>query len=159
MIYFAQAVSGGSVKIGHSADVPFRLKQLEAHYGQPLALLATLPGGRKEEREIHERFASARLGRSEQFQPIAEIMAFIGRPLLVGPNPDAVEGMPRRFRTVKIDKYVLGQCKIAAALMKMKLVDYLNMALAEASERDIEQCHRARVAKEGAKAITQEATP
>jgi hypothetical protein len=92
-VYVAQAVDGGPLKIGCSANVPARLKQLEATYGQPLALLATLPGGRDEERAIHERFAAHRLGKTEQFRPVAEIMAFIGRPLLVSPDPDVVEVM------------------------------------------------------------------
>jgi hypothetical protein len=45
LIYFLQdADGGGAVKIGHSADVPARVRQLEAHYGKPLAVLATLEG-------------------------------------------------------------------------------------------------------------------
>jgi hypothetical protein len=93
VIYFIQAVSGGPIKIGHSEDVDSRIKGLESHYGQPLALLATMPGGEDEERAIHQRFSPWRLGRTEQFQPVAELLAFIGRPLLIGPNPDAVEVM------------------------------------------------------------------
>jgi hypothetical protein len=65
MLYFIQAVSGGPIKIGYSEDVDSRIKGLESHYGQ----------------------------RTEQFQPVAELLAFIGRPLLIGPNPDAVEVM------------------------------------------------------------------
>jgi hypothetical protein len=93
VIYFLQSVEGGPVKIGYTADVETRHKSLESLYGKPLALLATLPGGRNKERAIHERFAPLRLGRTEQFRPAAELMAFIGRPLLVDPNPDAVEVM------------------------------------------------------------------
>jgi hypothetical protein len=93
MLYFIQTVSGGPIKIGHSEDVDARIKQLESHYDQPLALLATMPGGEKEERALHQRFSPWRLGRTEQFQPVAELLAFIGRPLLVGPNPNAVEVM------------------------------------------------------------------
>lgn len=102
MIYFLQSPDGGTVKIGTALDVDARHKQLEAQYRQPLALLATLPGGREEERAIHERFASHRLGKTEQFRPVAEIMAFLGRPLLVSPDPDAVELMPGSFRTLGI---------------------------------------------------------
>ena len=94
-IYFAQATDGGPIKIGCSVNVPFRIKQLEAHYGQSLALLATMPGGVEDEKAIHARFAGHRLGKTEQFQPVAEIMAFIGRPLLVAADPDAVEVMPK----------------------------------------------------------------
>ena len=94
MIYFAQSPEGGTIKIGSSVNVPSRLKQLEYHYGRPLALLATMKGGREEERAIHERFAEHRMGQTEQFRPVADILAFIGRPLLASPNPDAVGAMP-----------------------------------------------------------------
>jgi hypothetical protein len=93
MIYFLQSPDGGPVKIGHTVNLDVRRQQLESYYRQPLALLATREGGRAEERAIHERFAEHRLGRTEQFRPVAEIMAFIGRPLLVGADPDAVEAM------------------------------------------------------------------
>lgn len=93
MIYFMQAVDGGPVKIGHSADVDTRRHQLEQLYRKPLAILATMDGGRDEELQVHRRFAHLRLGRTEQFQPALELFEFIGRPLLVDPNPDAVELM------------------------------------------------------------------
>jgi hypothetical protein len=94
MIYFAQPIDGGPVKIGYAADVPKRLKQLEAHYRAPLALLATMEGDRPAEAAIHERFSHLRFGRKEQFRPASELMEFIGKPLLVDPNPDAVEAIP-----------------------------------------------------------------
>lgn len=107
MIYFLQPVAGGPVKIGYSADVPGRHRQLESHYGQPLALLAMIEGSVEQEAEIHGRFAHLRLGRTEQFRPAAELMAFIGRPLLVHPDPEAVEAMPadnlRGLRPVRVD--------------------------------------------------------
>ena len=88
-----QSVDGGPVKIGHSEDVDRRREQLESHYGRPLALLKVMPGGRDEERALHERFAEHRIGRTEQFRPAPDLMEFIGRPLLVGANPDAIEAM------------------------------------------------------------------
>jgi hypothetical protein len=97
VIYVLQAPDGGPLKIGFSDDVPARIRQLESHYRRPLALLATMDGGREEERAIHERFAEHRLGRTEQFKPVAEIMAFIGRPLLVSAAPDTVEAMPGSY--------------------------------------------------------------
>ena len=93
MIYALQSINGGPIKIGFSDDVESRRRQLESHYGLPLALLATFEGGRNEERSIHERFAHLRFGKTEQFRPAADLLAFIGRPLLVSPNPDAVEAM------------------------------------------------------------------
>ena len=110
MIYFLQPTDGGPIKIGFSADVDTRHKALEAHYRRPLALLATLPGGRTEEAEIHRRFDHLRLdnggsrgARIEQFRPAADLLAFIGRPLLVDANPDAVEAMPGNERIIIIN--------------------------------------------------------
>jgi hypothetical protein len=81
------------VKIGTSTNVPARIKQLEATYKRPLALLGTMEGDRDEEQAVHARFAHLRFGRTEQFRPAPELMEFIGKPLLVGANPDAVEAM------------------------------------------------------------------
>lgn len=97
MIYFAQTPTG-SIKIGCSDDVETRLGQLANHYGAGLSLLATMQGGRKREAEIHERFAHLRLGRTEQFRPAQELLDFIGKPLLVSANPDAVEAALRLVR-------------------------------------------------------------
>jgi hypothetical protein len=93
VIYFMQDVNGGPIKIGFSDDIDARRKQLEFSYGRPLAILATMPGGREEEAEIHARFSHLRLGRKEQFRPAADLLNFINRPLLVDPNPEAVEAM------------------------------------------------------------------
>jgi Meiotically up-regulated gene 113 len=93
MIYFAQLPTG-AIKIGCSEDVDARLGQLEGHYRQPVALLHTMEGDRETEREIHERFSHLRFGRTEQFRPAVDLMTFIGKPLLVSQNPDAVEAIP-----------------------------------------------------------------
>jgi hypothetical protein len=83
LIYFLQSIDGGPVKIGSSKDITRRHEELEAYYGRPLVLLATMEGGRKEETVIHQRFRRLRFGRTEQFRPDPELMEFIGRPLLV----------------------------------------------------------------------------
>ncbi len=93
MIYFVQSIEGGPVKIGFTDDLGTRLKALEFSYRCGLAVLATLPGGRDEERSLHERFSHLRFGRTKQFRPAPDLMAFIDRPLLVGVNPDTVEPM------------------------------------------------------------------
>jgi hypothetical protein len=102
VIYFMQSVDGGSIKIGFSDDVDRRRGQLESHYGTALAILATMPGNRDEEARIHARFSHLRLGRTEQFRPAPELLGFIGRPLLVGANPDAVEAMPCRIPVTNV---------------------------------------------------------
>jgi hypothetical protein len=91
VVYFIQPARGGPIKIGTTGDLELRLRQLDADYGLTWAVLGTTPGGVEEERALHGRFAHLRLGRTEQFRPARELLEFIGRPLLVGANPDAVE--------------------------------------------------------------------
>lgn len=109
MIYFLQPIAGGAVKIGYSVDVEARHRQLENHYGQRLALLATMAGGPEEETAVHDRFAHLRIagkgrrgGFPEQFRPAPELMAFIGRPLLAHPDPDAVAPLYPAFVRIGI---------------------------------------------------------
>jgi hypothetical protein len=59
-----------------------------------------MDGGYEDEQAIHARFSHLRLegrgrrgARIEQFRPGADLMEFIGQPLLVGANPQAVETM------------------------------------------------------------------
>jgi hypothetical protein len=93
VIYFIQSVDGGPIKIGSTDNLRERLKALEVHYGRPLALLATMPGDREREAEIHAQFSHLRFGRTEQFRPASDLMDFINRPLLVYPSPNTVEAM------------------------------------------------------------------
>lgn len=108
MIYFAQPVGGGPVKIGTAVDVDLRIAQLELQYGLSLVVLATIPGGHEEEADIHERFAHLRFARRgrrgqcpEQFRPDPELMSFIGVKSPVGVDVASVEAM-RAERTVVI---------------------------------------------------------
>lgn len=104
-----QPVGGGPVKIGFSNDVEGRRKQLEAHYGCGLIVIATMKGGRKEEREVHVQFAHLRLAGHakrgpypEQFRPDPELMKFIGRPLLGVEDADPVQSIAPSFRSLGI---------------------------------------------------------
>lgn len=108
MVYFVQAVDGGPIKIGFSENLGRRIKQLESTYKTPLVLLKTVRGCRKKEAEIHARFSHLRLGNTEQFQPASDLMTFIGRPLLVGANPDAVEMMESK---ANLRIYVTFRCR------------------------------------------------
>jgi hypothetical protein len=140
LIYFMQCSAGGPVKIGFTDDVQLRQQQLEASYGRPLALLATMEGGRAEEASIHRRFRQLRLGRTEQFRPGRELMEFIGRPLLVGANPDAVEAMEveRATRPVRLDLTIedherLERCAKRYGISKSS---YVRMKLFKGMESD-----------------------
>lgn len=90
MIYFAQSVEGGPIKIGYTANLEVRHKQLESTYRRKMVILATMDGDEEEERRIHDRFAHLRFERRsrygrhpEQFRPEPDLMEFIGYPLFV----------------------------------------------------------------------------
>lgn len=99
-VYFMQPIDGGPIKIGYSENVDRRRAELEAHFGRSLAILAVVEGGRKEEREMHDRFSHLRMEGTEQFKPARDLMEFIGRPLLVDLNPETVEVMPARLISI-----------------------------------------------------------
>ncbi len=139
MIYFLQPTIGGPVKIGTSINVEARHRQLEAHFGQPLALLAVVEGGPKEERAWHDRFAHLRLGRTEQFRPAFELMEAIGRPLLVGANPEAVEAMPGPHdgtRPVTIERHLATMARYIASQRGISVTELLDEYLRPVIERD-----------------------
>lgn len=143
MIYFAQ-LETGSIKIGTSENVDARIRQLEGHYGAPVALLATIPGGPKEERQLHERFSAFRLGRTEQFRPVREILEFIGLPVLVSQNPDAVEVLEPANGDSKPIKIGMD-----AYAVLMRLAGMRGMSLAE--------CVSELVVRHGGKEVKEEA--
>jgi hypothetical protein len=102
LTYLARTPTG-SIKIGYTGNtVKVRLDQLEYGYGFELSLLATMPGDPEREREIHDQFASLRLGRTEQFRPGPDLMAFIGQPPVTDIDPDAVLATPRPTRRTPI---------------------------------------------------------
>jgi hypothetical protein len=142
VIYFAQATDGGPVKIGYTEDLEVRLHRLELHYGKPLALLATMPGDHSTEVEIHRRFGHLRLGRTEQFQPAAELMEFIGRPLLVAANSETVEVMPWRFDIVKMGADVVKMARHLAVDRNVPLAEYLTERIRPLVEQDFEEMTR-----------------
>jgi hypothetical protein len=138
MIYFAQAVDGGPIKISCSQDIDNRLLQLKDHYGRPIALLATKPGDFDTEAEIHARFAHLRLGRTEQFRPAPELMEFIGRPLLTAPDPDAIEPMPpknprneKNRQTYRLDPETLRRLSWIASYFSISETTAVKFAIAE----------------------------
>jgi hypothetical protein len=73
-VYFAQA--GNRIKIGWSRNVAQRITQLQTGNPEPVQLLATTPGARTLERQLHTRFAAARLT-GEWFQNTPEIHTYI----------------------------------------------------------------------------------
>jgi hypothetical protein len=91
-VYFAEADCGRVVKIGHAMVPSKRLKALSKIagiiYGNvKIRYLAVICGSWKDERAIHGRFASARVG-DEWFWMTEEIRAYIEtlRPQFVAPE-------------------------------------------------------------------------
>jgi hypothetical protein len=80
MVYFFLAETVGLVKIGFTADgTPDRRRgDAETHCPVPLTVVATMPGGRRTERRLHERFAAQRV-RREWFHAGPELVDFLAR--------------------------------------------------------------------------------
>lgn len=74
-VYFIQRADG-NIKIGYSYDPLQRKGQLQTQYDCEMTLLATLKGARVKEKELHGRFAAARV-KGEWFAPSHELMSFI----------------------------------------------------------------------------------
>jgi hypothetical protein len=91
LVYFARLGDDGPIKIGTTGNLASRVKQLAANYECSLEVLGVMPGGRRTERMVHERFRGLRLGRSEQFQPGEPLLDFIKcyAKQWVDPNPRA----------------------------------------------------------------------
>ncbi len=87
MIYFVQAEGVGNIKIGFtdSVDASDRLSTLQTGSPVPLRLLGTIPGTMDDEKDLHRRFASARVV-GEWFKPVSELLALIAPadPLICG---------------------------------------------------------------------------
>jgi hypothetical protein len=75
-VYFIQGEGGGPIKIGHATYVKSRLKELQSGSPVKLVVLATTPGREREERALHDRFASHRL-HGEWFSPAPELLEYI----------------------------------------------------------------------------------
>lgn len=73
-VYFARA--GDRIKIGWSRKVATRVVQLQTGNAEPVRLLATTPGGRALERQMHERFADARVS-GEWFAATDELLTYV----------------------------------------------------------------------------------
>lgn len=77
LVYFIGAASG-PIKIGIAISPQNRLRGLQTGHHEKLELLATCPGGAKQERCYHETFANRRLN-GEWFERCPEIEAEIDR--------------------------------------------------------------------------------
>lgn len=73
-IYFAQAVSGGPIKIGYSADPITRIRSLGTGSQGRLRLLAMFPGQKADEWRLHDGLDEHRVN-GEWFEDCDEVHA------------------------------------------------------------------------------------
>lgn len=72
-VYFIRNEKTRLIKIGYSVNPNARLRALEVGAGSALSLLATTPGGRSEETELHRRLCRSR-AHGEWFHPTREVL-------------------------------------------------------------------------------------
>ncbi len=89
-IYFIQAVTGGPIKIGFSAQHPeSRLYSLQVGNPEELQIIATMSGTKNFEKEVHRRFYKHHI-RGEWFRDDPEIKGFISERAAPTP-PEATQ--------------------------------------------------------------------
>lgn len=98
-VYFIRAEDRGLIKIGVAKDPWSRLGKLRADCPCAVALLAFEDGDETREKELHERFASARL-KGEWFAPIPELIAHIAA------LPKAVRSKKRHTAATALGRYL-----------------------------------------------------
>ena len=73
-VYFIECA--GLIKIGVSVNPETRLASIQTANGHTARLLATVPGGTRLERQLHEKFKASRVG-GEWFKPTNEIREYL----------------------------------------------------------------------------------
>ncbi len=61
MIYFVRCAARNAIKIGMAEDPSKRLRALQTACPDPLEMLGTVPGERKQEKEFHRKFTHLRI--------------------------------------------------------------------------------------------------
>lgn len=74
-VYFVRE-ENGPIKIGWGQNPQRRMAGMQTGNPRRLVLLGCMPATRKEERQLHARFADLRLA-GEWFQPHEDILAFV----------------------------------------------------------------------------------
>lgn len=75
-VYFAQDPAAGRIKVGKSETIQTRLSELSRGSPFRLQLVGTMPGGFRQERIVHAKFAEYRT-HGEWFDPGPRLVAFI----------------------------------------------------------------------------------
>ena len=97
VVYFLHEPELDRIKIGRSENRKKRLSDLATGNSQELKLLATFPGARPEERELHDRFRKDRI-RGEWFRSTPELLALIEDVNAGRYRPNPAPPRPRRSK-------------------------------------------------------------
>lgn len=77
-VYFIQSKDGGPIKIGCTTDVEKRRATLQTAHATELRVLATMRGGHRVEKSLHEGFTNDRVRHNgEWFRPSSNLLDFI----------------------------------------------------------------------------------
>jgi hypothetical protein len=105
LVYFAQSLRTGLIKIGFSGQIEVRMRQLELDHNT-INLLATTDGGRAREKEIHGLFDGVQV-KDEWFAPSPLLLEYISANctrhnvyLPVDESLDVRRGDQKRIATV-----------------------------------------------------------
>ncbi|MGE0652041.1 MAG: GIY-YIG nuclease family protein [Alphaproteobacteria bacterium] len=75
-VYFIRVAGNGPIKIGVAKNVDKRASGIQTHHARPVRVLATEPGGRRREQQLHEKFASIHV-RGEWFKAAPQLLRYI----------------------------------------------------------------------------------
>lgn len=123
MIYFAQAVSGGDIKIGTTDRWSQRRPNLEGELGFKLVALGIMDGAEPVEKSLHRQFSHLRV-RGEWFRPDPELLDFISKE--TRPWTQTEEDELAQYTGTKIDAEVLRLMRAACALQGVRMQDWLS---------------------------------
>lgn len=134
MVYFAQPSNDSSfVKIGFSDNVAQRLVTLGSDFGCEPILLASIPGGREREREIHQQFSEFRVSGSERFHSNPALMRFIRK--CAKHEAARVGGKPvREWKSIRIRSDVYARLKILAIVTDQDISETASTLLLNAAD-------------------------
>lgn len=133
MVYFVQGIGGGSIKIGNTIQLSFRLKQLAKDHGREFRVLAVVPGRYAEENALHQRFSHIRVV-DEFFLPSDELLGYIAE---FGQEWDGTD--ESRMVPLKVDADILRDSRIVCAITGEDIQDYVSRALAPIVARHKEE--------------------
>lgn len=117
MIYFAEAVGIGHIKIGYTGkeDAVERLADMQTGCPVPLRVLGLIPGTLDDEKDLHRRFASAHVAGAgkEWFKPTSEILT-----LIPAGEVRSCKGVEVIARSVQIKVLTVGRKQFTKTLLQ-----------------------------------------